>query len=325
MKQVLKEVALEMLKKMIEIRKFEELIVDQYARGNVPGVTHLYIGEEAVAVGACMNLDPEDYIISTHRGHGHCIAKGGELKPMLAELFGKRTGYCQGKGGSMHIASFDKGILGAMGIVGSGVPIATGSGLGIKLQGLKRVVICFFGDNASNTGASHEGLNLAAVLKVPVVFICENNLYGISVPQRKHQAIKDIASRGIAYGIPGVIVDGMDVVAVYDEVGKAVKRAREGEGPTLIECKTYRFRGHMEGDPNLGTRYRTKEEVEKWKKRCPIKLFKEKLIKEKKMKEREIRELEEDVDRRIKEAFDYAMESPFPEIEEMYKGVFVEA
>ena len=325
MKPVPKEVALEMLKKMIEIRKFEEMIVDQYARGNVPGVTHLYIGEEAVAVGACMNLDPEDYIISTHRGHGHCIAKGGELKPMMAELFGKRTGYCKGKGGSMHIASFEKGILGAMGIVGSGVPIATGSGLGIKLQGLNRVVICFFGDNASNTGASHEGLNLASVLKVPVVFICENNLYGISVPQRKHQAIKDIASRGIAYGIPGVIVDGMNVVAVYEEVGKAVKRAREGGGPTLVECKTYRFRGHMEGDPNLGTRYRTKEEIETWKKRCPIKLFKEKLIKEKKMKEREIRELEEDVDRRIKEAFDYAMESPFPEIEEMYKGVFVEA
>lgn len=325
MKPVPREVALEMLKKMIEIRKFEEMIVDQYARGNVPGVTHLYIGEEAVAVGACMNLDPEDYIISTHRGHGHCIAKGGELKPMMAELFGKRTGYCKGKGGSMHIASFEKGILGAMGIVGSGVPIATGSGLGIKLQGLNRVVICFFGDNASNTGASHEGLNLASVLKVPVVFICENNLYGISVPQRKHQAIKDIASRGIAYGIPGVIVDGMNVVAVYEEVGKAVKRAREGGGPTLVECKTYRFRGHMEGDPNLGTRYRTKEEIETWKKRCPIKLFKEKLIKEKKMKEREIRELEEDVDRRIKEAFDYAMESPFPEIEEMYKGVFVEA
>jgi pyruvate dehydrogenase E1 component alpha subunit len=187
------------------------------------------------------------------------------------------------------------------------------------------VVICFFGDNASNTGASHEGLNLAAVLKVPVVFICENNLYGISVPQRKHQAIKDVASRGIAYDIPGVIVDGMDVVAVYDEVGKAVNRAREGGGPTLIECKTYRFRGHMEGDPNLGTRYRTKEEIEKWKKRCPIKLFKERLIKEKVMKETEIRELEGDVDKRIKEALDYAKESPFPEIEEMYKDVFVEA
>jgi TPP-dependent pyruvate/acetoin dehydrogenase alpha subunit len=325
MKTVPKEVASEMLRKMFEIRKFEETIVDQYARGNVPGVTHLYIGEEAVAVGACMNLGPEDYITSTHRGHGHCIAKGGELKPMMAELFGKKTGYCKGKGGSMHIASFDKGILGAMGIVGSGVPIATGGGLGIKLQGLKRVVVCFFGDNASNTGASHEGLNLASVLKVPVVFICENNLYGISVPQHKHQAIKDIAIRAAGYNMPGVIVDGMDVVAVYEKVGKAVKRAREGGGPTLIECKTYRFRGHMEGDPNLGTRYRTKEEIETWVKRCPIKLFKERLVKERIMKEAEIQKLEEDVDRRIKEAFDYAKESPFPEIEEMYKDVFVEA
>jgi len=323
--KISKKMALEMLKKMLEIRKFEELIVDQYARGNVPGVTHLYIGEEAVAVGACMNLTPEDYITSTHRGHGHCIAKGGEFKPMLAELFGKKTGYCKGKGGSMHIASFDKGILGAMGIVGSGVPIATGGGLGIKLQGLKRVVICFFGDDASNTGAAHEGLNLASILKVPVVFICENNLYGISVPQRKHQAIKDIAIRGVAYDIPGVIVDGMDIVAVYDEVGKAVKRARGGGGPTLVECKTYRFRGHMEGDPNLGTRYRTKQEINEWLKRCPIKLFKERLLKEKIMKESEMRAVEEEVIMRLQEAFEYAKESPFPEVAEMYEDVFVEA
>jgi pyruvate dehydrogenase E1 component alpha subunit len=325
MKQLTKELGLEMYRKMIEIRKFEEVIVDQYARGNVPGVAHVYIGEEAIAVGACMNVNQEDYVVSTHRGHGHCIAKGGDFKPMLAELFGKRAGYCKGKGGSMHIASFEKGILGAMGIVGSGVPIATGGGLGVKLQGLNRVVLCFFGDNASNTGASHEGLNLASVLKVPVIFICENNLYGISVSQRKHQNIQDIATRAAAYGIPGAIVDGMNVVDVYEEVRKAVKRARKGGGPTLLECKTYRFRGHMEGDPNLGTRYRTKEEMEEWMQRDPIRLLKERLIENRLMTESEMQVVEEEVDKRIQEALEFAKDSPFPADEEIYEDVYVEA
>jgi pyruvate dehydrogenase E1 component alpha subunit len=320
-----KKIAMKMLAGMSEIRHFEEAVVDQYARGNVPGVAHVYIGEEAIAVGACMNLQEEDYIISTHRGHGHCIAKGGDFKPMLAELFGKKTGYCKGKGGSMHIASFEKGILGAMGIVGSGVPIATGAGLGLKLQNSNRVVICFFGDDASNTGAAHEGLNLASVLKVPVVFVCENNLYGISVPQRKHQAIKNIADRALGYNIPGVVVDGMDVIAVYDEVGKAVKRARKGGGCTLIECKTYRFRGHMEGDPNLGTRYRTKEEMAEWINRCPIKLFTEKVLKDKIIIESEIDAMEKDIARRIQEAMEYAKDSPYPEAREIYEDVFVDA
>lgn len=315
--------ASEMIRKMYEIRCFEEKVVDEYARGNVPGVAHVYIGEEAIAVGACMNLHKEDYIISTHRGHGHCIAKGADFKPMLAELFGKKTGYCKGKGGSMHIASFENGILGAMGIVGSGVPIATGAALGIKLQGLKRVVLCFFGDAASNTGASHEGMNLASIHKLPVIFICENNLYGISVPQRRHQAITNIADRAVGYNMPGVVVDGMDVVAVYDEVGKAVKLAREGKGPMLIECKTYRFRGHMEGDPNLGLRYRTKEEIEEWKKRDPIKLFKERLLNEKVIKKSEIEAIEKEVRKIIEEAHEYAANSPFPEIETIYEDVFV--
>ena len=320
--KISKETCLEMLKKMFEIRYFEEKIVDQYARGNVWGVAHLYIGEEAVAVGACMCLTEEDYITSTHRGHGHCIAKGGELKPMMAELFGKKTGYCKGKGGSMHIASFEKGNLGAMGVVGSGLPIAVGAALGIKMQNLNRAVLSFFGDGASNTGAFHESLNLASVHKLPVVFICENNLYGLSVPQRKHQAITDVATRSIGYNFPGVIVDGMDVIAVYNTVGKAVKRARAGKGPTLVECKTYRFRGHSEGDPNYGARYRKKEEIEQWRKRCPIALFKERLLREKIMKEAEIKAVEEDVERRVEEALKYANESPFPDPEEIFEDVF---
>jgi len=317
-----KNLLLEMLKKMLEIRHFEEKVVDQYARGAVPGLAHLYIGEEAVAVGACMNLSDGDYITSTHRGHGHCIAKGGELKPMMAELFGKRTGYCKGKGGSMHIAAFEKGILGAMGIVGSGAPIAVGAALGIKKQKLDRVAVCFFGDGASNEGTTHEAMNFASLHKVPVIFVCENNLYGISVAQHRHQAIKDIAVRAAGYDMPGVIVDGMDVLAVYEAVGKAVKRAKAGEGPTLVECKTYRFRGHHEGDPNLGTRYRTKEEMAEWRKRCPIEGLKAKLLKEKVANKKEIEEIEEDVKKRIEEAFQYAMESPFPSPEEILDDLF---
>ncbi len=313
---------IEMLKKMLEIRYFEEKVVDQYARGAVPGLAHLYIGEEAVAVGACMNLTDADYITSTHRGHGHCIAKGGELKPMMAELFGKKTGYCKGKGGSMHIAAYDKGILGAMGIVGSGGPIAVGAALGIKKQNLDRVVICFFGDGASNEGATHEAMNFASLHKLPVVFVCENNLYGISVAQHRHQAIKNIAVRAAGYDMPGVVVDGMHVLKVYAAVREAVKRAKQGKGPTLVECKTYRFRGHHEGDPNQGARYRTKEEVAEWRKRCPIGCFRAMLLKEKIAGERELDALEEDVKRRVEEAFVYAMESPFPKPEEALEDLF---
>ena len=317
-----KDLLMEMLKKMLEIRYFEEKVVDQYARGAVPGLAHLYIGEEAVAVGACMNLTDGDYITSTHRGHGHCIAKGGELKPMMAELFGKKTGYCKGKGGSMHIAAYEKGILGAMGIVGSGAPIATGAALGLKKQNLDHVVICFFGDGASNEGTSHEAMNFASLHKLPVIFLCENNFYGISVAQHRHQAIKDIVARAPGYDMPGVIVDGMDVVAVYNAVKEAVKRAKSGKGPTLVECKTYRFRGHHEGDPNLGLRYRTKEEMAEWRQRCPIECFKAKLIKEKVAKKQEIDEVEKDAEGRVEEAFVYAMESPFPGPEEILEDLF---
>jgi pyruvate dehydrogenase E1 component alpha subunit len=241
---------------------------------------------------------------------------------MMAELFGKKSGYCKGKGGSMHIAAYEKGILGAMGIVGSGAPIATGAALGIKKQRLDRVVICFFGDGASNEGATHEAMNFASLHKLPVIFVCENNLYGISVAQHRHQAIKDIAVRAAGYNMPGVIVDGMDVLAVYEAVKEAVKRAKSGQGPTLVECKTYRFRGHHEGDPNQGLRYRTKEEIASWKKRCPIQNLKKRLIKEKIAKEREIDAIEEDVKRRVEEAFVYASESPFPDPKEALDDLF---
>jgi len=307
---------------MLEIRYFEEKIVDQYARGNVPGLAHLYIGEEAVAVGACTCLKETDLITSTHRGHGHCIAKGADMKPMMAELFGKRTGYCKGKGGSMHIASLSLGMLGAMGIVGSGGPIANGAALAAKMRKSGQVVLCFFGDGASNTGAFHESANFAALHKLPVVFICENNLYGISVCMTRHTALKNIADRAAGYNMPGVVADGMDVLAVYKTVGKAVEAARDGKGPTLVECKTYRFRGHFEGDPNLGARYRKAEEVEEWKTRCPIKRLKEYLLEKKIAKRGEIDHLEKDARERVEDAMAYANASPFPEGRETLEDLF---
>lgn len=317
-----KEFALHLLEKMLEIRFFEEKIVDQYARGNVPGLAHLYIGEEAVAVGACANLNKDDLITSTHRGHGHCIAKGAELKPMMAELFGKKTGYCKGKGGSMHIADMEVGMLGAMGIVGSGAPIAVGAALAAKKRKSGQVVICFFGDDATNTGAFHESSNFAALHKLPVVFVCENNFYGISVSIERHTAIKNIADRASGYAMPGVIVDGNDVLAVYKMVGKALRAARNGEGPTLVECKTYRWRGHFEGDPNLGARYRTKEEIEEWMAKCPIKRLKDRIIKQKLASKKEIETLEKDIRKRVEEALVYANESPFPKDEEVLEDIF---
>lgn len=311
-----------LLEKMLEIRFFEEKIVDQYARGNVPGLAHLYIGEEAVAVGACANLNKDDLITSTHRGHGHCIAKGADLKPMMAELFGKKTGYCKGKGGSMHISDMGVGMIGAMGIVGSGAPIAVGAALAAKKRKSGQVVICFFGDDATNTGAFHESSNFAALHKVPVVFVCENNFYGISVSMARHTAIKDIAERASGYAMPSVIVDGNDVLAVYEVVGKALKAARNGEGPTLVECKTYRWRGHFEGDPNLGERYRTREEIEEWMAKCPIKRLKEKIMNQEFASKKEIEKLEKDVRERVEEALLYADESPFPDNEELFEDVF---
>jgi len=317
-----KEKILKMYQDMLKIRYFENKITDLYSKGLMPGLAHLYIGEEAIAVGVCANLTERDFAVSTHRGHGHLIAQGADLKKMMAEVLGKETGYCKGKGGSMHIMDVSKGILGADGIVGAGIPIATGSGYSAKVRGTDQVTISFFGDAASNQGTFHESLNMAAAWKLPVVYVCENNLYGISVDIRKVTNTKDIATRALAYNIPGVVVDGNDVLEVYRVTKEAIKRAREGEGPSLIECKTYRFKGHHVGDP--GRLYRLEKETKEWKERCPIKTFRERLTKEKISSEEELSLIEEDTKKIIKEAVDFAIQSPYPDKNEVYRNLFVE-
>jgi len=316
-----KDKLIDMFRVMVRIRRFEEMVVEERAAGKIFGFFHLYTGEEAVAVGACANLRDDDYIASTHRGHGHLIAKGGRTDKMMAELYGKKDGYCKGKGGSMHIADMDIGVLGANGIVGAGITIAAGAALSAKMRGTDQVVVCFFGDGASNTTRFHEGINLASIWKLPVVYICENNLYGISVPQRCHQNIVNIADRAAAYGIPGVVVDGNDVIAVYEAVGEAVARARKGEGPTLIECKTYRHRGHFEGDPDV---YRPKEEVEEWIKKDPIPRFRKQLIEMGILTERGADEIDREMRKEMDEAVKFAEESPFPAPEETLEDVYAQ-
>ena len=314
-----KEKLPDLYRTMVRIRRFEERVAREFAEGNIPGSVHSYIGEEAVATGAIAHLRPDDYIMSTHRGHGHLIAKGGQTDRMMAELFAKKTGYCQGKGGSMHIANLDIGMLGAAGIVGAGIPIATGAGLSAKLRGTDQVTLCFFGDGASNLGRFHEGINLGAVWRLPVIYICENNLWAVSVPTSCSLAISNIADRAIGYGIPGIVVDGMDVIAVYEAAGEAVARARRGEGPSLIEAKTYRFRGHFEGDS--GT-YRPKEEIEEWLKRDPLKLFEEKLLEMKVLTKKEVEETDKEILAEIDQAVKFAQESPFPKPEETLENVY---
>jgi len=316
---IAKEKLIAMYRTMVRIRRFEERIAQEFADGNIPGSVHLYIGEEAVATGAIAHLRKDDYIMSTHRGHGHLIAKGGETAKMMAELFAKKTGYCLGKGGSMHIANIDIGMLGAAGIVGSGIPIATGAGLSAKLRGTDQVTICFFGDGASNIGRFHEGINLASVWCLPVVFICENNLWAVSVSTSCSLNIANIADRAIGYGIPGVVVDGMDVMAVYEAAGEAVSRARSGKGPTLIEAKTYRFRGHFEGDAG---NYRPKEESEEWLKRDPKKLYKEKLLEMRVLTEKQAEEIDKKALAEMDDAVKFAKESPLPEPEEALENVY---
>lgn len=316
---IAKEKLIDMYRTMVRIRRFEERVAQEFADGNIPGSVHSYIGEEAVATGAIAQLRKDDYIMSTHRGHGHMIAKGGRPDRMMAELFAKKTGYCLGKGGSMHIADLDIGMLGAAGIVGSGITIATGAGLSAQMRGTDQVTICFFGDGASNIGRFHEGINLASVWCLPVVFICENNLWAVSVPTSCSLNVPNIADRAAGYGIPGVVVDGMDVIAVYEAAGEAVARARSGKGPTLIEAKTYRFRGHFEGDS--GT-YRPKEEIEEWLKKDPVKLYKEKFLEMKLLTEKQAEEIDREILAEIDQAVKFAQESPFPEPEETLENVY---
>lgn len=304
---------------MLEIRCFEEKVYDLYGQNLVPGTIHLYAGQEAVAVGVCANLREDDYITSTHRGHGHCIAKGAQLNRVMAEILGKKTGYCKGKGGSMHIADFSSGMLGATAVVGAGLPIAAGAGLSIKLRKTDQVVACFFGDGASNQGTFHEAINMASIWNLPVLFVCENNLYAMGTHQTIVMTIENIADRAVAYGIPGVVADGNDVLAVYEAAHEAVDRARKGKGPTLIECKTYRHKGHSRFDPAT---YRPKEEVEKWMKRDPIAQFKARLIEMKTLTEEEVNKIEQEVTATVDDAVKFAVESPHPAPEEALENVF---
>ena len=317
-----KENILKMYQDMLKIRYFENEITNLYSKGLIPGTAHLYIGEEAIAVGVCANLTKRDFAVSTHRGHGHLIAQGADLKKMMAEILGKEAGYCKGKGGSMHIMDVSKGILGANGIVGAGIPIATGSAYSAKVRGTDQVTISFFGDAASNQGTFHESLNMAAAWKLPVVYVCENNLYGISVSIRKVTNTRDLATRAMAYDIPGIVVNGNDVLEVYRITKESVERARKGEGPTLIECKTYRWKGHHLGDP--GVVYRSESETKSWKENCPIKTFQERLIKEKIASEEELNSIEKDTKKMIKEALDFAIQSPYPDEKEVYEDLFAE-
>ena len=309
-----------MLYDMMLIRKFEEELERSYGEGKIHGTMHLCIGQEATAVGACAHLTNQDKIISTHRGHGHCIAKGASVDRMTAELLGRETGYCKGKGGSMHIADLDIGILGANGIVGAGMPIATGSALTSKMKDLKEVTIAFFGDGATNEGAFHESLNLASIWDLPVVFFCENNQYGMSGPVKDMINIENIADRSKAYGIPGVIVDGNDVLAVAEATEKAIERARNGEGPTLIEAKTYRWRGHSRSDAR---KYRTREEEKEWRKlRDPIASFKEVLMNDAVITEESFELLTEKVSKEMSAAITFAEESKEPDLDSLMTDIY---
>lgn len=314
-----KERLVEIYRKMLEIRHFEEKVFDLYGQNLVPGTIHLYAGQEAVAAGVCATLRKDDYITSTHRGHGHCIAKGAKLERIMAEILGKKTGYCKGKGGSMHIADFSVGMLGATAVVGAGIPIATGAGLSIKLRKTDQVVACFFGEGASNQGTFHEGINMASIWRLPVLFVCENNLYAMGTRQSRVMAVENVADRATAYGIPGRVVDGNDVLAVYDVAHEAVERARKGKGPTLIECKTYRHKGHSRFDPAA---YRSKKEVEEWLTRDPVSTFKTKLLGMKAVTEKRAKELEESVIADVEKAVKYALESPYPEPEEALEDLY---
>lgn len=319
-----KQLLLHFYEVMYKMRRFEEEVFEFYKKGLMAGLAHLYMGEEAIAAGVCGALKEEDYIGSTHRGHGHLVARGADTDRMMAEILGKKTGYSKGKGGSMHIMALDRGILGANGIVGGEIPIATGAAYSALYRKSGQVTVSFFGESASNEGTFHESLNMAAAWKLPCVYVIENNLYGISVDIRDVTNTPDLAVRGTAYGIPGVVVDGMDVLAVYEAARKAVARARKGEGPTLIECKAYRWQGHHVGDPAVYRKRKCETEKEDWMARCPVAALKEEMLKEKKASEKEIETIEARVEKEIRKAVDFAVESEYPDPAEAYTDVFSE-
>ena len=309
----------DLLRQMWLIRAFEEKAENLYAQGKIHGTMHLSIGMEASAVGAVAALQPDDYILSTHRGHGHCIAKGADLDRMMAEFMGKETGYCRGRGGSMHIADVAGGNLGANGVVAGGIPIAVGVGLSQKMQGTGRVCLSFFGDGAANSGPFHEALNMAAIWTLPVVFVCENNQYAMSYPASKAFAIPRIADRAAGYGMPGETVDGNDLNAVYAAVSRAVERARAGEGPSLVENVTYRWRGHSKSDAN---RYRSREEIEAWKEKDPIARFERWLAQAINLNESDARAIQQAAYAAIESAVAFADASPEPDLAAIEEGVY---
>ncbi|HQV57275.1 MAG TPA: thiamine pyrophosphate-dependent dehydrogenase E1 component subunit alpha [Ilumatobacteraceae bacterium] len=317
------EKLLAMHRNMVRIRLFEETAGRLMETGKMPGFLHLYVGQEAVAVGTCEALRIDDYITSTHRGHGHLVAKGGNLHEMMAELMGKATGSCGGKGGSMHINDLRLGMLGANGIVGAGVPIAVGAGFRNKYLGTDQVSVSFFGDASTNIGAFHEAINMASALHLPVVFVCEHNMYGEYTPTDRAMVIADIVDRAAGYGMPGVIVDGMDVLAVHEAVTEAVARARRGDGPSLVECKTYRYYNHH-GIQNLGLKYRPDAEVLAWKERDPIFTFEDRMIETGRLSREQFDQIWAEVRADIDAAIAFADDSPFPEPDRLLAGVYTE-
>lgn len=318
-----RERILKIYRNAVAIRAFEMAAHEQYANGLLAGSVHLYVGEEGIASGVCGVLRADDYITSTHRGHGHLIAKGGDLKRMMAELAGKATGYCKGKGGSMHICDMDLGILGSNGIVGAGLPIAVGAGFACKSYGKGQVCACFFGDGASNRGTFHESLNMASVLKLPVIYVLENNFYAISGSQRELTTLTNLSERAKAYAIPGETVEGNDVMAVIDAASEAVDRARRGEGPTLLEFRTWRHFGHWEGDPDARLfTYRDPKEHEEWLKRDPIPKFRNDIINGNYATAEELDAIDRKVDEEIEEAIAFAENSPYPEVSILTEDVY---
>lgn len=316
-----REQLLDFYETMVKIRFFEERVEKLFLAGEIPGFVHLYIGEEAIATGVCANLRKDDYIESTHRGHGHTLAKGADLNGAMAEIFGKATGLCKGKGGSMHIADFSVGMLGANGVVGGGFNLAVGAALANKMKGQDNVAVVFFGDGASNRGTFHEAANMASAWKLPVIFLNENNEWASTTPTSSLTSVKNISDRAVGYDMPGITINGNDVFKVYETVKEAVERARQGGGPTLIECKTYRIKGHFVGDPEM---YRTKEEVQsRFGKDDPIKNFEKKVLAEGLLTKADLSNIEEKVLKAIEEAIEFARQSPYPDPSELYTDLYV--
>ncbi|WP_209123989.1 pyruvate dehydrogenase (acetyl-transferring) E1 component subunit alpha [Alkalihalobacillus sp. BA299] len=306
-------------KQMWLIRYFEEKVDEFFAKGMIHGTTHLAVGQEASAAGSIAVLEDRDKITSTHRGHGHCIAKGADVNKMMAELFGRTTGYCKGKGGSMHIADVEKGNLGANGIVGGGFSIATGAALTSKMKNEGYVVLCFFGDGASNEGSFHEAINLASIWKLPVVFICENNQYGMSGPVKDMVNIENIADRAQGYGIPGKVVDGNDIFDVMNGVNEAVEHARKGEGPSIIEAKTYRWKGHSKSDAK---KYRTREEEKEWREKDPIARLRDVMIDASIFTEEDAERLREEAKKEVEDSVEFAKNSPEPSLDTLMEDIY---